>query len=180
MTDHADDAAVGEPDAPERVLVVEDLASQAELARLFLAGLGYEVRVASTGAAALDIAREWEPDGLLLDIELPDFNGLDLLARLHEAGSDAVIVVVTAGGSMEMAKNAIRAGAEDYVVKPYNKDRQRTAAPAPGAQPPRAGDAAQRDAQSPAGRRDASGGNPAGHPGVCQFRWFIATDACGV
>ncbi|HQT78390.1 MAG TPA: sigma 54-interacting transcriptional regulator, partial [Rhodopila sp.] len=109
--------------ATDKILVVEDLAVQAELARLFLAGLGYEVRIAQSAGAALAIVRDWQPDGLLLDIELPDFNGLELMTRLQEIGSDAVVVIVTASASMEMAKQAIRAGAEDYVVKPYNKDR---------------------------------------------------------
>ena len=108
---------------PERILVVEDLPAQAELARLFLAGLGYEVRVAATGAEALTAVADWQPDGLLLDIELPDFNGLDLLRRMQTDGTDAVVVVVTASASMETAKQAIKAGAEDFVVKPYNKDR---------------------------------------------------------
>ncbi len=107
----------------ERILVVEDLAAQAELARIFLAGLGFEVRIAATGAAALEAVSEWQPDGLLLDIELPDVNGLDLLKQIQANGSDAVVVVVTASASMETAKAAIRAGAEDFVVKPYNKDR---------------------------------------------------------
>lgn len=118
MTDPAPDRT-----AAERILVVEDLAAQAELARLFLSGLGFDVRVAATAGSALTIAREWQPDGLLLDIELPDFNGLELLSRLKQEGSDAVVVVVTASASMETAKQAIRAGAEDFVVKPYNKDR---------------------------------------------------------
>jgi two-component system repressor protein LuxO len=107
----------------ERILVVEDLPAQAELARLFLAGLGYDVQIAGTAGAALKTARDWQPDGLLLDIELPDYNGLELLGHLKEEGSDAVVVVVTASASMELAKQAIRAGAEDFVVKPYNKDR---------------------------------------------------------
>ena len=108
---------------PVRILVVEDLAAQAELARIFLTGLGYEVRTAGTAGLAYEIALEWQPDGLLLDLELPDYNGLELLKKLREAGNDAVVVVVTATASMELAKQAIRAGAEDYVVKPYNRDR---------------------------------------------------------
>jgi len=111
------------PPQAARILIVEDLASQAELARIFLAGLGYQVRIAATAGAALDEVESWQPDGLLLDIELPDFNGLELLNKLHAQGCDAVVVVVTASASMELAKQAIRAGAEDFVVKPYNKDR---------------------------------------------------------
>ncbi|MCX7380207.1 MAG: sigma-54 dependent transcriptional regulator [Alphaproteobacteria bacterium] len=110
-------------EAPGRVLIIEDQQAQAELARLFIAGLGYEARIASSAAQAHDVALEWRPDGILLDIELPDYNGLELLSRLRAAGVDAVVVVVTASASMELAKQAIRAGAEDYVVKPYNRDR---------------------------------------------------------
>jgi two-component system repressor protein LuxO len=109
--------------APARILVVEDLAAQAELARIFLTSLGHDVQIAATATAAFDIARAWQPDGILLDIELPDYNGLELLKNLRQAGSDAVVVVVTATASMELAKQAIRGGAEDYVVKPYNRDR---------------------------------------------------------
>jgi two-component system repressor protein LuxO len=107
----------------ERILVVEDQTAQAEVARLFLVGLGYEVRIAATGAAALSTINDWQPSGLLLDIELPDINGLELLKRIRAEGSDAVVIVVTASTSMETTKQAIRGGAEDYVVKPYHKDR---------------------------------------------------------
>jgi two-component system repressor protein LuxO len=109
--------------APGRVLIVEDLAAQAELARIFVAGLGYEVRIAGTAAKAHEIALDWRPDGILLDVELPDYNGIELLNRLRAEDIDAVVVIVTASASMELAKQAIRAGAEDYVVKPYNRDR---------------------------------------------------------
>ena len=108
---------------PAKVLVVEDFAAQAEVARIFLAGLGYEVRVAGTAGQALEIATEWRPDGILLDVELPDYDGIDLLKRVRAEGLDAVVVIVTATASMELAKQAIRAGAEDFVVKPYNRDR---------------------------------------------------------
>lgn len=110
-------------DQRARILVVEDISSQAELLRIFLAGQGHDVRIASTAGEALTAADEWEPDGLLIDVDLPDFNGLELLRRLREAGNNAVIVLVTASSSMEMAKQAIHAGAEDFVVKPYNRDR---------------------------------------------------------
>jgi len=108
---------------PVRVLVVEDQPTQAELARLFLSSLGHDVRIAATAGAAFAAAQDWHPDALLLDIELPDYDGLALLKQLKQAGSDAVIVVVTASASMELAKQAIRDGAEDFVVKPYNRDR---------------------------------------------------------
>ncbi len=66
--------------APTRILVVEDLTAQAELARIFLTGPGHDVKVANT---AFDTARAWQPDGILLDLELPDYTGMELLKNLR-------------------------------------------------------------------------------------------------
>ncbi len=104
-----------------RVLVVEDTPTQAELARILLTGMGHEVRLAAAATPALAIACEWQPDAILLDIELPDFNGFELFKQLRANGVDAEVIVVTADGSHRALKEAMRLGAWDYVVKPYNK-----------------------------------------------------------
>ncbi|MBU6499220.1 MAG: sigma-54 dependent transcriptional regulator, partial [Rhodospirillales bacterium] len=106
-----------------RVLVVEDNATQAELARALIGGLGHEVRVAGTAALALATAQDWQPDAILLDVELPDYNGFELMVRLKSAGIDAAVLVVTANGSVNSAVEAMRAGAVDFLVKPYAKAR---------------------------------------------------------
>ena len=106
-----------------RVLVVEDTPTQAQLARALLAGLGHEVEVAETAGAALVAARDWRPDAILLDIELPDFNGMELMQRLRAEGIDVPVVVVTANASINAAVEAMRAGAVDFIVKPYAKAR---------------------------------------------------------
>ena len=62
-----------------RVLVVEDTPTQAQLARALLAGLGHQVELVESAGAALVAARTWRPDAILLDIELPDFNGMELM-----------------------------------------------------------------------------------------------------
>jgi two-component system repressor protein LuxO len=106
-----------------RVLVVEDTPTQAQLARALLVGLGHEVEVAETAGAALVAARDWRPDAILLDIELPDFNGMELMQRLRAEGIDVPVVVVTANASINAAVEAMRAGAVDFIVKPYAKAR---------------------------------------------------------
>ncbi len=106
-----------------RVLVVEDTPTQAQLARALLVGLGHEVEVAETAGAALVAARDWRPDAILLDIELPDFNGMELMQRLRAEGVDVPVVVVTANASINAAVEAMRAGAVDFIVKPYAKAR---------------------------------------------------------
>ncbi len=107
----------------DRVLVVEDNPTQAELARVLVTGLGHEVRVVGTAHEALETARAWRPAAMLLDVELPDFDGFELLRRLRAESIACAVVVLTANASMEAAKEAIRAGAVDYLVKPFRRDR---------------------------------------------------------
>ncbi len=104
-----------------RVLVVEDTPTQSELARVLIAGMGHHVRLAPAAGPALAIAREWQPDAILLDIELPDYNGFELLRQLRIDGIDSEVIVVTADASHRALKEAMRLGAWDYIVKPYNK-----------------------------------------------------------
>ncbi len=108
---------------PARVLVVEDTPTQAELARVLLASMGHEVRVADAAGAALTLAREWRPDAILVDIELPDFNGFELMKQLSAEGIEAAVVVVTANASINAAVEAMRLGALDFIVKPYARAR---------------------------------------------------------
>jgi two-component system repressor protein LuxO len=108
---------------PARVLVVEDTPTQAQLARALLAGLGHQVELAESAGAALTLARDWRPDAILLDIELPDYNGFELMQRLAGEGIETSVIVVTANASINVAVEAMRAGAVDFIVKPYAKAR---------------------------------------------------------
>ena len=109
--------------ARARVLVVEDTPTQAELARVLLTTLGHEVRLVSAAGPALVAARAWQPDAILLDVELPDYNGFELMRKLKAEGIDAAVVVVTANASINTAVEAMRGGAVDFIVKPYAKAR---------------------------------------------------------
>jgi two-component system, repressor protein LuxO len=106
-----------------RILVVEDSPTQAELARVLLGALGHQVRLEASAGSALIAAREWQPDAILLDVELPDYNGFELMRKLKSEGIDAAVVVMTANASINSAVEAMRAGAVDFIVKPYGKAR---------------------------------------------------------
>lgn len=106
-----------------RLLIVEDTPS---LARTYQAHLRHEfshITIADTGAKAIDSVDATTPDCILLDLKLPDADGLDLLDRWTDAAINTPIIVITANGSMSVAVDAMRRGAVDFVVKPTTKDR---------------------------------------------------------
>lgn len=111
-----------------RLLIVEDTPS---LARTYQAHLRHEfseIAIADTGAKAIDAVDTQAPDCILLDLKLPDADGLDLLDRWISAAVATPIIVITANGSMSVAVDAMRRGAVDFVVKPTTKDRLRVTA----------------------------------------------------
>jgi two-component system response regulator AtoC len=83
---------------------------------------GYEVIMAGTGEDALQMAREHQPDLVLLDIQLPGISGIEVLEKIKEFDEDIIVIMLTAHGGLETAVNAMRLGAYDYVSKPFNLD----------------------------------------------------------
>jgi len=83
---------------------------------------GYDVTTASSGEEALKLAKEESPDLMLLDIQLPGMNGMDVLEKVKENEEDIIVIMVTALGVLETAVKAMRMGAYDYVNKPFNLD----------------------------------------------------------
>ncbi len=106
--------------APERILVVDDeVNARAALATL-LSEEGYEVEQAGDGQEALERLPGFAPAAVLTDVRMPRLDGLGLLHRAREIGSDAVFVVMTAYGSIDSAVEAMKEGAESYLVKPLD------------------------------------------------------------
>ncbi|MHB8142018.1 MAG: response regulator transcription factor [Vulcanimicrobiaceae bacterium] len=101
-----------------RVLVVDDDRMVREMLELGLSREGFEVRTAGEGTAALDIARAWEPEVIVLDIMMPKIDGIALVPLLREV-TQAPIVMLTAKGELGDKVLALRAGADDYLVKPF-------------------------------------------------------------
>ncbi|HAD03916.1 MAG: Fis family transcriptional regulator [Desulfuromonadales bacterium GWD2_61_12] len=83
---------------------------------------GYEVISAGTGEDALRLVRDESPDLILLDIQLPGINGLQVLEKVKELEEEVIVIMVTALGVLETAVKAMRMGAYDYINKPFNLD----------------------------------------------------------
>ena len=104
------------------VLVIEDEAAARQVLVSALCGAGYSADSAATaGEAAAKLARG-DVDVALSDIQLPDGNGIELLRKSRSAGQDTAFVMVTAFASVESAVEALRAGAEDYIIKPVRHE----------------------------------------------------------
>ena len=103
-----------------RALVVDDEESITQLVAMALRYEGWQVETAATGQEALDAMRSFAPDVAVLDIMLPDFDGMQLLARLRSAGQMFPVLFLTALDSVEDRVNGLTAGGDDYVVKPFS------------------------------------------------------------
>ena len=103
-----------------RVLVVDDEPSLAELLGGVLRYEGFEVRVARTGRAAVKVAKDFAPDAVVLDVMLPDFDGLEVLRRLRADHPGTCVLFLTARDSVEDRVAGITAGGDDYVTKPFS------------------------------------------------------------
>jgi len=104
----------------ERILVVDDEQNARAALRTLLADEGYEIAEAADGEEALALLPAFAPAAVLADVRMPRLDGLGLLRRAREQGSDAVFVMMTAFASVEAAVEAMRAGAENYLVKPLD------------------------------------------------------------
>ncbi len=105
-----------------RVLVVDDEENLRVLVRTILRREGFEVEVASGGEQALALVESFGPDVILTDVRMPKMGGLDLLTTLKAKGNDAVVVVMSAYGNVDLAIEAIKAGAYDYLQKPFKPE----------------------------------------------------------
>lgn len=106
--------------SPVRVLVVDDEASLTDLLQMALRYEGWEVKAAADGMTALSIAREFKPDAVVLDIMLPDIDGLEILRRLRADGQDVPVLFLTAKDSLDDRITGLTAGGDDYVTKPFS------------------------------------------------------------
>lgn len=119
-TDHAPTAVTRLDGTPLRALVVDDEVNIAELVAMALRYEGWTVDIAHTGSQAVSAARAAEPDVVVLDLMLPDFDGLEVMRRIR-AGSPAVpVLFLTARDAVEDRVAGLTAGGDDYVTKPFS------------------------------------------------------------
>jgi two-component system, OmpR family, response regulator len=106
--------------SPVRVLVVDDEPNLAEVLSSVLRHEGWDVRTAGTGLGAVRTAREFRPDAVVLDMMLPDFDGLEVMRRLRADNPRVTVLFLTARDSVEDRIAGITAGGDDYVTKPFS------------------------------------------------------------
>ena len=106
--------------SPLRVLVVDDEVNIAELISMALRYEGWQVQMAYTGTSAVNAARELGPDAVVLDMMLPDIDGLEVLRRMRTSSPDVPVVFLTARDAVEDRVAGLTAGGDDYVTKPFS------------------------------------------------------------
>ncbi len=106
--------------SPPRVLVVDDEQNIAELIAMALRYEGWEIAQAHTGSKAVSAAKDFKPDAVVLDMMLPDFDGLEVLRRLRSQDPDVPVLFLTARDAVEDRIAGLTAGGDDYVTKPFS------------------------------------------------------------
>lgn len=109
--------------ASTSVLLIEDTPSLARVYAEFLRKDQLAVDMVETGAAALDKLSDGAPRVVLLDLQLPDMNGMEVLRRIAAQALPCAVIIITAHGSVKAAVEAMRYGAYDFLVKPFSADR---------------------------------------------------------
>ncbi len=105
-----------------KVLIIDDDSGLRKSLSLILTDAGYEVVQAEDGEAGLAVAREQAPDLILCDVRMPKLGGIGFLEAYGEKGGDALVLVMTAYGSLDLAVEAMKKGAYDYIPKPCGAD----------------------------------------------------------
>ncbi|MGL4849668.1 MAG: response regulator [Clostridium sp.] len=107
-----------------RVLIVDDAAFMRMMIKDILEKNGFEVvGEAANGQIAVDMYKKERPDIVTMDITMPDMDGIEAVKRIKEFAPEAKIIMCSAMGQQSMVMDAIRAGAKDFIVKPFQADR---------------------------------------------------------
>ena len=113
--------ALKRPDGTNvRVLVVDDESNLTELLSMALRYEGWDIKSAATGNAAVKTAKEFKPDAVVLDMMLPDFDGLEVLRRMRDEDPTLPVLFLTARDAVEDRVAGLTAGGDDYVTKPFS------------------------------------------------------------
>lgn len=105
---------------PKRILVVDDEPDICEILSRFLTEQGYLVKIANNGKSAIEIAKEFSPHYILLDVIMPEMSGIETLREIREFDTQVTVVMITALHDLSVARDAIKIGATDYITKPID------------------------------------------------------------
>ncbi len=108
----------------KRVLICDDAAFMRMMIKDILTKNGYEVAAeAENGIKAVEKYNETKPDLVMMDITMPEMDGIQALKKIKEADANANIIMCSAMGQQAMVIESIQSGARDFIVKPFNQDR---------------------------------------------------------
>ena len=105
-----------------RLMVVDDELGICDFLRSFFARRGYDVRIACNGEEALQLADQFQPRIVLLDVRLPGMSGVEVLERLHARHPTCKVIMITAVVDEALMQRALQLGASDYINKPFSLD----------------------------------------------------------
>lgn len=110
-----------------KILFIDDDTSLTTVVSHQLQTMNFNVRVANSGGEGLELFRSWLPDLVLLDLQMPDMHGMEVLRRIRSINAEVPVIIGTAYGTVDNAVEACRKGADDYLTKPYAKEQLRFA-----------------------------------------------------
>jgi CheY-like chemotaxis protein len=105
-----------------RVLVVDDEVQVGAMLRELLGELGYAVKIAVRGTEALQLVPIFQPDVILLDLQMPEMSGVQVLDHLRREHPDTPVIIVTGNADPDIARGTLLRGAFDYLRKPFELD----------------------------------------------------------
>jgi len=120
VIDHSKSPITRPDGTPIRVLAVDDESSLTELLSLAMRYEGWQVTTAGSGSDAVKAARECRPDAIVLDMMLPDFDGLEVMRRIRSEDPGVPVIFLTAKDALEDRIGGLTAGGDDYVTKPFS------------------------------------------------------------
>jgi len=107
-----------------KIILVDDAMFNRQLLKLYITKLGYEVcGEAENGIKAVEKYKSTEPDVVIMDINMPDRNGLEALEDIRKIDPNAQIIICTAHGKQHLVQESFILGAKDYIIKPVDKHR---------------------------------------------------------
>ena len=104
----------------QRILVVDDESSISDLISTSLRFVGFDVRTAANGAQALQIAEEFKPHAMVLDVMLPDLDGFEVCKQIRNEGVETGVLFLTAKDGMDDKVKGLTLGGDDYMTKPFS------------------------------------------------------------
>ena len=112
--------AIATAENAQRILVVDDESSISDLISTSLRFVGFDVRTAANGAQALQIAEDFRPHAMVLDVMLPDLDGFEVCKQIRNEGVEAGVLFLTAKDGMEDKVKGLTLGGDDYMTKPFS------------------------------------------------------------